>query len=104
LFKGFGGLFDKGGDLPAGKWGVAGENVPEIIRGPASITSRRDTARAMQSPSGGGNISVDVQVGVQNGELVPLVASVAGQVAGQQLKAYNRNFPKRIQSAQARAT
>ena len=34
----FGGFFANGGYLPAGKWGVVGENGPEIIGGPASIS------------------------------------------------------------------
>ena len=34
----FGGFFANGGYLPAGKWGVVGENGPEMIGGPASIS------------------------------------------------------------------
>jgi hypothetical protein len=34
----FGGFFANGGMLGAGKFGVAGENGPEFIGGPASIT------------------------------------------------------------------
>jgi tape measure domain-containing protein len=34
----FGGFFANGGTLGAGKWGIAGERGPEIIRGPATIT------------------------------------------------------------------
>lgn len=34
----FGGFFAKGGYLPAGKFGVAGENGPELITGPATVT------------------------------------------------------------------
>jgi len=36
-------LFDDGGKIPNGKWGIAGENGPEIINGPATIMSRVDT-------------------------------------------------------------
>ncbi|MAX51659.1 MAG: hypothetical protein CMH22_15970 [Methylophaga sp.] len=45
LLGGFAGLFDKGGRIPGGQWGIAGENGPEIINGPANITSTADTAR-----------------------------------------------------------
>lgn len=45
LLGGFAGLFDKGGRIPSGQWGIAGENGPEIINGPANITSTADTAR-----------------------------------------------------------
>lgn len=45
----FGGLFADGGNLGAGKWGIAGEAGPELIRGPASIT-----------PIRGGNITYNI--------------------------------------------
>lgn len=34
----FGGFYADGGNLGSGKWGIAGENGPEIIHGPASVT------------------------------------------------------------------
>lgn len=34
----YAGFFAKGGTLGAGKWGIAGEAGPEIVRGPATIT------------------------------------------------------------------
>lgn len=34
----FGGFFANGGTLGAGKWGIAGENGPELITGPANIS------------------------------------------------------------------
>lgn len=34
----FGGFFANGGTLGAGKWGIAGENGPELISGPATVT------------------------------------------------------------------
>lgn len=40
----FGGFHDAGGTLAAGRWGIVGERGPEIITGPASITSRSRTA------------------------------------------------------------
>ncbi|EJB3451136.1 hypothetical protein MT899_004837, partial [Salmonella enterica subsp. enterica] len=40
----FGGSFDTGGVLAAGHWGIVGEHGPEIITGPARITSRSRTA------------------------------------------------------------
>lgn len=61
----FAGLFDNGGTIPAGQWGIAGERGPEIIQGPANITSRRDTADIMNGAQGG--MPVDVRV-TNNGE------------------------------------
>ncbi|MBW3470550.1 MULTISPECIES: phage tail tape measure protein [Proteus] len=40
----FAGMYDTGGYIPRGKFGVAGENGPEIVEGPANITSRKHTA------------------------------------------------------------
>ena len=41
----FAGFFDKGGNIPSGKFGIAGEYGPELIKGPATVTSRVDTAK-----------------------------------------------------------
>ncbi|EOE1185829.1 phage tail tape measure protein [Proteus mirabilis] len=40
----FTGMYDSGGYIPRGKFGIAGENGPEIVEGPANITSRKHTA------------------------------------------------------------
>lgn len=40
----FVGMYDSGGYIPRGKFGIAGENGPEIVEGPANITSRKHTA------------------------------------------------------------
>ncbi|MCS6713917.1 MULTISPECIES: phage tail tape measure protein [Proteus] len=40
----FAGMYDSGGYIPRGKFGLAGENGPEIVEGPANITSRKHTA------------------------------------------------------------
>ncbi|MDP2141269.1 MAG: hypothetical protein Q8L20_10705 [Gammaproteobacteria bacterium] len=63
ILAAFGGMFDSGGTLPAGKWGIAGEYGPEIIRGPAAITGRAETARMM----GGAGVQVNIinNAGVQ---------------------------------------
>ncbi|PHM35624.1 phage tail tape measure protein [Xenorhabdus mauleonii] len=43
-FANFAGAHDSGGYIPAGKWGLVGEVGPELINGPAQVTSRRQTA------------------------------------------------------------
>lgn len=43
----FAGFFDNGGNIPAGQFGIVGERGPEIVSGPAQVTSRADTAKAM---------------------------------------------------------
>lgn len=37
-------MHDTGGNITAGEYGIVGEYGPELVRGPASVTSRRDTA------------------------------------------------------------
>lgn len=55
----FAGMFDDGGNIPSGQWGIVGEIGPEIVHGPASVTSRVDTAKALAG-GGGGNTYVQV--------------------------------------------
>ncbi len=47
----FAGFFANGGDIPAGKWGIAGEAGPELVKGPATVMSTKDTAAVLR----GGN-------------------------------------------------
>jgi TP901 family phage tail tape measure protein len=44
----YAGAFDKGGIIPAGKWGIVGEYGPEIVSGPANVTSREKTAEILR--------------------------------------------------------
>ncbi|BEC32957.1 phage tail tape measure protein [Escherichia coli] len=41
---GFAGMYDSGGYIPHGQFGIVGENGPEIVNGPVNVTSRRNTA------------------------------------------------------------
>ncbi|MGL5161925.1 MAG: phage tail tape measure protein [Plesiomonas shigelloides] len=52
----FAGMFDSGGYIPSGSFGIAGEVGPEFVMGPAQIVSRRDTAQML----GGGQRSVQI--------------------------------------------
>jgi TP901 family phage tail tape measure protein len=40
----FAGMYDSGGVIPRGQSGIVGENGPEIVNGPANVTSRKRTA------------------------------------------------------------
>jgi 6-pyruvoyl-tetrahydropterin synthase len=46
-FQGFSGLFQHGGTIPSGGWGIVGERGPEIVQGPAQVT-----------PTGGSGVSI----------------------------------------------
>lgn len=45
-------MHDKGGSIPAGQYGIVGEIGPELVRGPASVTSRKDTADLLSQRGG----------------------------------------------------
>lgn len=57
------GLFDQGGLIPAGKKGIVGEFGPEIVNGPAIVTSRKAT---MDKINGGGGGSTKLLQPVNN--------------------------------------
>jgi len=63
----FGQKFEHGGMIPSGQYGIVGEAGAEIVRGPAMVTSARTTAgmRSMDNPSGGVNIVVNNNAGVE---------------------------------------
>lgn len=57
---------------------------------------------APRMPAQGGHITVTAVSEVQNGNLVPTMTVVAGQVAGRQIKQVNRNLQGRLQTVQTR--
>ena len=44
MYGGYAGMYDSGGYIPRGQFGIVGENGPEFVNGPANVTSRRKTA------------------------------------------------------------
>lgn len=54
-------MHDNGGRIPAGQIGIVGEFGPEIVTGPANVTSRKATADLARSAINGGN-GTNVQV------------------------------------------
>jgi hypothetical protein len=59
----YSGAYDAGGRIPSGSIGLVGERGPELIRGPADVTGRADTARMLagnggQQQQSGPNISI----------------------------------------------
>lgn len=57
----YSGKFEHGGMIPSGSVGLVGEAGPELIRGPAVVTSARTTADMGSSGSGaGGSVTVNV--------------------------------------------
>lgn len=88
----YSGVYDKGGDIPAGKWGIAGENGPEIIQGPAHVTSTKDTARIMggtKAPVVNVYNSAGAQVAVKQGQdgSIDLIIEAAARAAEESIAA-----------------
>lgn len=59
------GAYDKGGTIPGGQMGIVSEYGDELvngqlIKGPAKVTSREDTAKLMNN-SGGGNTKIIIE-------------------------------------------
>lgn len=77
LFSSFAGLFDRGGPIPAGQFGIVGERGPEIVRGPANVTGREQTAKQM----GGNSLSIGQMVfpGVTNAKEAREASGVAAR-------------------------
>lgn len=81
LFGGlFAGLFDSGGPIPRGQFGIVGERGPEIVTGPARVTSRAQTARIMENSRQSGG-AIQVVARVENGNITQHVEQVSGNVA-----------------------
>ena len=55
-------MHDKGGRIPAGGLGIVGEYGPEIVEGPANVTSRRRTAAMAEAAFNAGTGAVTVNL------------------------------------------
>lgn len=53
-------MHDRGGRIGAGKIGIVGEFGPELVTGPANVTSRKDTADLARSALNGNAVQVNL--------------------------------------------
>lgn len=83
----FSGAYDEGGRIPAGKIGLVGEYGPEFVRGPANVTSRKDTAKMLEGGAGPAQSAPAPQVNVRNINVLDpsLVGDYLATDAGEQL-------------------
>lgn len=85
----FSGAYDKGGLIPAGKIGLVGEYGPELMEGPARITSRAETAKMFKEggEGGGGAQAAPPVVNVRNINVLDpaIVGDYLGTDEGEQL-------------------
>lgn len=82
----FAGAYDKGGNIPAGKIGLVGEYGPELIEGPAKVTSRAETAKMLKGGGEGAPAAPPV-VNVRNINVLDpaVVGDYLGSDEGEQL-------------------
>jgi len=83
----FAGAYDKGGNIPAGKIGLVGEYGPELIEGPAKVTSRAETAKMFKGGGEGTPQIAPPVVNVRNINVLDpsLVGDYLGTDAGEKL-------------------
>lgn len=73
-------MHDKGGSIPAGGLGIVGEYGPELIQGPATVTSRKQTADlARQAVNGGGSVTVNLYENAEKAGQVDQSEGIAGE-------------------------
>jgi phage tail tape-measure protein len=67
---GYSGAYAIGGAIPAGKYGLVGEAGPELVRGPAMVTSAQSTWDRMGGAQASGGSNVEVKIINMSGEPV----------------------------------
>lgn len=82
----YSGAYNKGGDIPAGSYGMVGDGGPEFVRGPAHVTSVKDTAALMKPNVNVHNYSgqqVQVQQSSDGSGIDVIIGKIAKQVEDQ---------------------
>ena len=107
LVQALGGLFGggraRGGPVQAGKAYLVNENTPNselFIPGQPGVIVPR--MRGQGGGAGGGHLNVQSQVQVIDGNLVPVMTRISGQIAGQAINQYDRVLPNRMADKQRR--
>lgn len=104
---GFLGFLDGGGNIGPGQWAVAGERGPEIVTGPANVTSRAETARMMQR---GSSLPVQVHITAYTDPSVilevtgPQAVEISQRVASASAQQQQRGWGGQAETYQARGT
>lgn len=64
----YSGAYDDGGFIPYNSYGIVGEYGPEIVHGPANVTSREKSAKRLNGGSSEYNITLAPKITIQAGE------------------------------------
>src|SRR5690606_23643518 len=102
LFSSFAGLFAKGGTIGAGKWGIAGEAGPEIVKGPAQVIPMSQIGSPVQQIEVSVVGSLIDDNGVIKGQINQMGAQAAQAGASIAVRQVNQGLPSMIAESQAR--
>ncbi|WP_084864019.1 hypothetical protein [Salibaculum halophilum] len=93
------GFLDKGGMIPSGKFAIAGERGPEIVTGPAQVTSRRKTADMLSGVGAGQASKLEVTLSPDlEARILRQSEATAVQITSAGIMEYDRNtLPERFQ-------
>ena len=72
-------MHDKGGIIPAGGVGIVGEYGPELVSGPANVTSRKRTADLARQAVNGGEVTVNLYENAEKAGQVEQTQSEDGE-------------------------
>lgn len=84
----FAGAYDDGGRIPSGKVGLVGEIGPELVQGPANVTSRKETAemfRRSGQESGEGGSGSDRGIRIVNSFDTGVINDFMSSAEGEQV-------------------
>lgn len=87
----YSGAYDSGGNIPAGKFGIVGERGAEIVTGPATVTSRRDTKALIDGAGVSGGMTVYITQNIQ-GSGDQALAEVVDRATKNALNEVQRDF------------
>lgn len=109
----YSGEYEHGGMISAGKWGMVGETgMPEMVKGPAVVTSARNTADRYGSQTDAGKVTVNVhnftdgsvsveQKNNQDGKTIDILIKRVKSELTQEIHKGGTPFSKSIESAYA---
>jgi hypothetical protein len=92
LMASFNGLYAKGGTIPAGRWGILGENGPEPVMGPGTVLPNSSLRGGGGGRRGPQAVNININLSGANGNAE--VARIARQSVKEGLLEYQRLQPQ----------
>ena len=84
------GAYDQGGFIPSGSVGIVGEFGPELVNGPANVTSREDTMDMIRGNKSSQNVVVNININAMDTDSAArVIHSQRGQIVSVIRSAFN---------------